>query len=1029
MSGLPQAGALHTPFDLVDLFIETVPRGEVDLEGFRQSQRCTWKFRSTGGFSFGLGFRPVESPTAANESPRLTAWYRLRAAEVALAAGSAEAADKAFGEAPEILRRASDPSAQAAALMIWAYQLRERGEINRARKQLEQALELERQRSGAELAVAYSQGMLADLSDRAGDLAAAEREWLEVLALQEKVVPESLELARTLTALGYLEFRRSDLTTARERLNRSAAIQRPLAPTTLEYAGTLHKLGVVAQDLGDLARAEALQRQTLVLYEQVAPGTPVHGGALMNLAITLIMRGELATAEDLLRQSVALIDKPGADLQRAIGPYVNLGMLALRRSNLAAAQSAFELALNRLRQAGESPGLSIVYQDLAVVARKQQRFAEARTLLTNALAIEKRFGGFDLKSAYTLQALARIERDSSGDLAKAEDFLRQAEAIMLKTAPASPEAINIRLDLGQILVQTGRPAAAEALYRQILSILEHQGPTDTTEAEIRNLLGIAQRQNGNLAAAQESFCRATWLLDPQRSRLGGGLESRSWFESETHSYYFDCLSALTERGRPAEALLTLERGKTRVFLELLAERDLRFEDMPPEMKAEQARLDADYDRIRARLSGLKSSDDTGEIAALQNRLEEIKTGQEALIARLRLQSPRLATLHAPAPLDLAQARRTLDPGTALLAYAVGPKRSYLFVVRPSTEGGRGPEVHRLPVGKAALEKEIETYRRLATDPQSDLTKLNARAKGLYDLLLKPAEKSLDRARRILISADGPLHLLPWAALRHQNQYVAEWRPIHLTASATVYGETRRGRRPAGDPGNWRLVAFGDPEYPKNSGPDGDRLADSEVRSALRRGLKLERLPATRDEIREIAELFPKAEVYVGKEATEEHVKQASPHADVLHFAGHGLIDERFPLDSALALTIPAQVPEGRDNGLLQAWEIFETMRLDANLVTLSACDTALGREMGGEGLLGLTRAFQFAGARSVLASLWSVADVSTARLMKRFYTYLRQGMTKDQALRAAQLDLIHSKQGGLSHPYHWAGFALYGDWR
>jgi CHAT domain-containing protein len=333
------------------------------------------------------------------------------------------------------------------------------------------------------------------------------------------------------------------------------------------------------------------------------------------------------------------------------------------------------------------------------------------------------------------------------------------------------------------------------------------------------------------------------------------------------------------------------------------------------------------------------------------------------------------------------------------------------------------------VGRPALEKEIEAYRRLLTNPQSDLVNLNARAARLYDLLLKPAERRLAHARRILISADGPLHLLPWAALRHRGEYLAQWRPIHLIASMTVYEEIRRSQRRASDPDTWRLVAFGDPGYPKISGATGETITDSEVRSTLRRGLKLEPLPATRDEVRGIARLFPGAEVYLGAEATEERAKQASPHADLLHFAGHGLIDERFPLDSSLALTIPAQLQEGRDNGLLQAWEIFENLRLDANLVTLSACDTALGREMGGEGLLGLTRAFQFAGARTVLASLWSVSDVSTATLMKRFYTYLRQGQTKDEALRAAQIDLIRSQKEEFSHPYHWAGFSLYGDWR
>jgi CHAT domain-containing protein len=134
------------------------------------------------------------------------------------------------------------------------------------------------------------------------------------------------------------------------------------------------------------------------------------------------------------------------------------------------------------------------------------------------------------------------------------------------------------------------------------------------------------------------------------------------------------------------------------------------------------------------------------------------------------------------------------------------------------------------------------------------------------------------------------------------------------------------------------------------------------------------------------------------------------------------------LNSGLALSIPEHPAEGQENGILQAWEIFESLRLDADLVTLSACDTALGRDMGGEGILGLTRAFQFAGARSVLASLWSVADDSTAELMRRFYTYLKQGKSKDEALRLAQVDLIHGPEA-TSHPYHWAAFQLSGDWR
>ncbi|HEX6738721.1 MAG TPA: CHAT domain-containing protein, partial [Vicinamibacteria bacterium] len=147
----------------------------------------------------------------------------------------------------------------------------------------------------------------------------------------------------------------------------------------------------------------------------------------------------------------------------------------------------------------------------------------------------------------------------------------------------------------------------------------------------------------------------------------------------------------------------------------------------------------------------------------------------------------------------------------------------------------------------------------------------------------------------------------------------------------------------------------------------------------------------------------------------------------IHFACHATLDERSPLNSAVALTIPERPGEGADNGLLQAWEIFDHVRLDADLVTLSACNTALGTELGGEGLLGLQRAFHYAGARAVLASLWSISDRSTAVLMKRFYAHLKAGRSLDEALRAAQRDLI--RDPALSHPFRWAAFQLSGDWR
>ena len=406
-------------------------------------------------------------------------------------------------------------------------------------------------------------------------------------------------------------------------------------------------------------------------------------------------------------------------------------------------------------------------------------------------------------------------------------------------------------------------------------------------------------------------------------------------------------------------------------------------------------------------------------------MREIQARQEEITAKIHRASPRAAALRNPKPLDLAGAQAALDPGTVLLEYAVGPEQTWLFVVQSAEAPGPGLAVFRIAVGEKILRKEVETFRSLLRRPDSDRARFRTRARHLYRLLVGPAEKRIQGARRILVSPDGPLHTLPFAALMRGDHYLVERKPLHSVLSAAVYAELKQSRPAHGDLRDEHPVAFGFPSYPSSAKDAG---ADPEVREILRRGWTLRPLPSTRKEVESIAALYPQTQIYLGKEATEEKAKSLGPGSRLVHFACHGLLDERFPLNSALALTVPEHPAPGQDNGLLQAWEIFESVRLDADLVTLSACDTALGKEMGGEGLVGLTRAFQYAGARSVLASLWGVADYTTARFMERFYRYLRDGKSKDEALRAAQIDQIRQKSGA-SHPFFWAAFGLNGDWR
>jgi CHAT domain-containing protein len=652
---------------------------------------------------------------------------------------------------------------------------------------------------------------------------------------------------------------------------------------------------------------------------------------------------------------------------------------------------------------------------LGELALLRSDFATARDYLRRAQDIEEKLEPASLTSAEGLEGLARLEVMSGGDLATAEDLLRRALAIFEQEAPESLETSIVLRDLGEVVGRRGRMEEALALRRRALDLQSRLAPGSSEEAATLYSLGRAERHAGRNEEGILDLCRAVDVLDRQRVRLGGTLEEKTSFEATLGQYYQACLEGRIELGQAAEAFHVLERSRARSFLALLADRDLRLPDLPPELAAERRRVDAEYERVQSELAPLTAGRDSSEIERLTGELSDLRVRQQEISARIRSEAPRSAALQDPEPLDLAGARAALDPGTVLLEYAVGEERSWLFVVEPS-----GLSVFPVAAGAKALRKEVESFRLLLKDPTSDPAKIRTAARRLYDLLVRPAEDKVAGARRLLVSPDGPLHTLAFAALRKGDRYLVERKPIHHVLSATVYAELARSRRPAAQAAEESLVAFGDPVY-RPAKPD--RSAGSKTQGVVR-PRSLVRLPSSGREAKAIAGLFPQSRVYLGADATEERVKSLGPETRLVHFACHGLLDERFPLNSALALSVPEPKAEGQENGLLQAWEIFESVRLDADLVTLSACDTALGREMGGEGLIGLTRAFQYAGARSVLASLWSIADVSTARFMQSFYGNLRKGMSKDEALRAAQIERIRD-----THPFYWAAFQLTGDWR
>jgi CHAT domain-containing protein/Tfp pilus assembly protein PilF len=931
-----------------------------------------------------------------------------------------------------------------------------RGDLTAAESYFKRALAIRENLALDSLDHAASLHRVGGVFSRRGDVAAAEPFFKRALAIRETLSADSLDVASSLNSLGTVAFNRGDLATSEAYHTRALAIREKLAPDSVDSSRSLNNLGVLTHSRGDLVAAESYYKRALATQEKLAPGSLDVALSLSNLGIVARDRGELSTAEAYHRRALAIRDKLAPDSLDVSASLNEMGIVADLRGDAAVAKTYYQRALAiRERVAPGSLDVAATLNALGIMAGQRGELATATAHHKRALAIWEKLAPDSLNVARSLTNLGLVARDS-GDLAMAEAYHQSALAIEAKLASDSLLMAHSLNSLGVVARERGDLTTAETYVKRAVAIRQRLAPGSGDEADSHHALGLVYRKTGQLRLAADHHLRAIDALEAQVGKLGGSQETLSGFGAQFVDYYRDYIDLLVGQHQPAEAFHVLERSRARTLLAMLAERDLVFTaDVPEETERERKRIAWEYDQIHAKLAQLNPLSDQVQIDGLLNRIRELRDRQSDTAEQIRQKSPRLASLQYPQPLDLGAVQAALDRGTLLLSYSVHKDKTYLFGV--GADGGI--QVHTIAIGETQLREDIEKFRSLIQRAQlgaDDLTALLDQGRRLYNLLIQPAVKFVDKAQRVLVSPDGPLHLLPYAALvrgvdaraaraRRDWQYLVEWKPLHVIVSATVYAELSKQRQNrAPEVSANTLVAFGDPKYPPVAATDDDgdlASQDAIVRSMLRRDYRLAPLPATRREVAAIAGLYEgKAEMYVGDAATEERAKGVAAATRYVHFASHALLDEQFPLNSGLALTIPAEMKVGQDNGILQAWEIFERVRIDADLVVLSACETGLGKEVAGEGLLGLTRAFQYAGARSVLASLWSVADETTAVLMTRFYGYLKSGRSKDAALRQAQLDLIRGSvsvrdQEGraarvdAAHPFYWAAFQLNGGWQ
>ncbi len=710
-----------------------------------------------------------------------------------------------------------------------------------------------------------------------GEFAGAEDACAAALAIRQSLVPGSLAVGQTLIWLGSTIRMRGRLDEADEIAASALAIERRLGPETVECAQALGLEAVIAEDRYELERASQRRLEAVAILERVAPRDWRLTTQYNGLGRIAELRGDYDAAEAWISKARALMVEiaPGGALGLVFLDTA-LARLALRRGDLDRAERDLDRA--------------------ALSCDPDTRYA-GEVLMSRALVAEAR-----------------------GDAALAESLARQALAIEERDAPGGVDAAFDLQILGRLAERSGDPLAAEDLYRRALEFRRRLEPGTQEEAESLHGLGVVARERGRLDDAEHLLREAADVMDRQAARLGGSDDMRLGFARLYAEFYADLVELLVERGDVRGAFAVLERSRGRQLLRLLAERDLTLDDeIPPVLAAQRRAITAEYRRARSALEELDPRKDEAAIANAAAHLRELRDRRAAIADAIREASPRVAAFTEPRPLDPEAAVASLEPGTVLLEYAVGRERMLLFVVDPAAR----PSIEAFPIaiGEADLTSRIDRWREHAeqTAPPSAFF---AEARELYDLLLRPAQRHVAGARRLLVSADGPLHRLPFAALRDGGHYLAELRPFTLVHSATIHAQIAAWPRPGARAHD--LVAFGAP------------TAASEPT-----------LAGSRTEVERLAALFRDSRMLLGKQATKGRVKTEVRSARYVHFACHGRVDERLPLDSALVLGASPGDP-----GLLRAWEIFESVRLDADLVTLAACRSGRARPMRARGCWG-----------------------------------------------------------------------------
>ncbi len=824
-------------------------------------------------------------------------------------------------------------------------------------------------------------------------------------------------------------------------------------------------LGYTYLDRGDLSKARECFATALGLWRETGDQ---RGEALTLTAQGTIhsFLGEKQTALDEHLQAMKLLHAIGDRAGEAVTRN-SIGYLYEELNEPHTALDNYEHALQIYQQIGNRHFEAVTRYYLGGVKMTLGNKQEALNYFKESLVLS-RLVGQSRVTAYALSAIG-ASRSTEGYNDEALRSLNQALAVYRNVGDRRGQAIALN-EIGRIYHSLGQTKRALAYYRRALPFTRAAGDL-SNESTTLYQMALATRDSGPLDDALQYIKDAIKASESLRAQIVSPELRASYFASvnkysELHINLLMKPDKLQPEKRLAQsAFEASERARARALLEIISEASAKIRgDADPDLLERERSLQEQLS-AKAAYQMRVGTADKKEIETTEKEIRELTASYQQIQTEIKQKSPRYASLVQPQPLKLAEIQDQLrDPDTLLLEYSLGDEVSYLWAVSSdSFHAFELPKGDLIEATARDVSKLLTARQRLAETGAADYEEQAAssdqeywrQAAILSDMVLKPVSQLLGR-KRLLVVADGALQQVPFDALPdpaagfHQDEGINQ-EPIPLflnhevvtLASGSILAVIRTGKPTNAES---KLVAvLADPVFEKDdprvrlpgqtvvdaSSSVPDQSKYNAVRDIVAPGeTGLRRLLATRQEAKAIMEVTPQGQGLTAMDFDASTSLISSGELErfkIIHFATHGVVNTEHPELSGVVLSLVNDKGES-ENGFLQLHDIYNLDLAQAQLVVLSACRTGLGKEVRGEGVMGLTRGFMYAGSESVIASLWKVDDRATAELMKHFY----QAMFEDHLTPAAALRKAKEamwQQPRWHAPYFWAAFVLQGEYR